>query len=238
MGTRGMQGFTIIEVILFLAITGLMLAAMLVGVAGTINRSRYDDAVNGLLDYMQGQYNLVTNVRNNNTDGAYSCSGGVVQAVGTSNCTIVGRIISSSDGQHIVSKPIISTQQADLSATSESAMLASMSMQVASQTSDDESFTMSWDTLFYTDPKKVSSSQNFAALMIRMPDSAAVRTYALAQTAPTDLSVFWTTPDATVPLCVNPKGLIGSKQNGVLLTSKATNSSGVSFIAAGDGVCL
>ena len=58
------QGFTIIEVSLFLAITGLIFIGMIIGVNGALNQNHYDDDVRLLTDFIQSVYSKVTNVEN------------------------------------------------------------------------------------------------------------------------------------------------------------------------------
>ncbi len=53
------RGFTIIEVILFLAISGLLLGVAIASVNANINNSRFNDAVRSTTSYLQGQYSEV-----------------------------------------------------------------------------------------------------------------------------------------------------------------------------------
>lgn len=55
-------GFTLIEVAIFLVITGALFAAVTVGVQNSIYHQRQNDAVQNLLEYLRGIYSQVTNV--------------------------------------------------------------------------------------------------------------------------------------------------------------------------------
>lgn len=55
-------GFTIIEVMLFLALTGLLLSGVLVGLGSNISRQRYNDAVEDVADILQNQYSFVSDI--------------------------------------------------------------------------------------------------------------------------------------------------------------------------------
>jgi prepilin-type N-terminal cleavage/methylation domain-containing protein len=55
MNTRR-QGFTIIETVLVLAITGLLLAVILATIGNSLNQQRYTDSVNQTLDHFRGLY--------------------------------------------------------------------------------------------------------------------------------------------------------------------------------------
>jgi len=58
-------GFTIIEVMLFLALTGLLLSGVLIGLGSNLSRQRYNDAVEDIADILQDQYSFVSDIRIN-----------------------------------------------------------------------------------------------------------------------------------------------------------------------------
>jgi prepilin-type N-terminal cleavage/methylation domain-containing protein len=55
------KGFTIIEVMIFLAISGLLLVGVLIGTGTTIARQRYNDAVQSFAEFLRQQYSFVIN---------------------------------------------------------------------------------------------------------------------------------------------------------------------------------
>ena len=67
MALKDRQGFTIIEVILFLAITGALLAGLLAGSVSSIKRQRYNDSVNDFVEFLRRTYSEVVNVENERT---------------------------------------------------------------------------------------------------------------------------------------------------------------------------
>lgn len=71
------KGFTIIEVMLFLALSGLLLVGILGGLGGNIARQRYNDAVQDTVNMFRDQYSFVTDtevsIRDNKNDA--SCYG-------------------------------------------------------------------------------------------------------------------------------------------------------------------
>lgn len=95
------RGFTIIEVILFLGISGLLLVGLLVGTSSSVARQRYNDSVNSFKDLMQDQYMYVSNVDNDRNDNL-NISGGT-QCKGQDNvndsphgrtkCMVYGKLI-------------------------------------------------------------------------------------------------------------------------------------------------
>lgn len=101
MGTNNKHGFTIIETMLFLAITGLMVLAILVGTGATINIQRYRDSVTTLKSFLQQQYTDVANVRNEarltdlscDSNAVVSETAGATKPRGQGDCVIIGRFV-------------------------------------------------------------------------------------------------------------------------------------------------
>lgn len=233
MGNDSRLGFTIIEVMLFLAVTGLMIAAMFIGVSGAINRERYNDAVASFTDYMQGQYNLVDNVRNNRGVSASGCGS---ESRGQSDCTVVGRVVYSNDGngREVVSKPLISeVDQNNYDESSEDNLLTSMQLAWDSfGDADTDTYGMSWGTRVYTDRYK--SNFTFAAMIIRIPGGA-IKTYTRGS-LPTNVQDFWQ-DSSNINLCVDSASLVGSGNSGIRLRNSATNSASVEYIPPGETAC-
>ncbi len=81
------QGFTLIEVMLVFAITGLMLIGVLAGTYSSINHQRYNDAVRSFADFWQGEYATAVSPQSNGN--------------GNSNeLAIFGKVISISDSDN------------------------------------------------------------------------------------------------------------------------------------------
>ena len=77
------KGFTIIEVMLFLALSGLLLVGILGGLGGNIARQRYNDAVQDTVNMLRDQYSFVTDteiaVRSSNDASCYGLVGSDIQ---------------------------------------------------------------------------------------------------------------------------------------------------------------
>ena len=58
------RGFTIIETMLVLAITGLVVAVVLVNIGTALRNEQYHKAVDQVHDYFQGQYSLNSAILN------------------------------------------------------------------------------------------------------------------------------------------------------------------------------
>lgn len=101
MKTPAQGGFTIVEVILFLAVTGLLMIGVLVGSSATLGQQRYRDSVNSLKGLIQEQYSSATNVINDSIENPVCTRTGAEirfadetkQARGTSECLQIGRFL-------------------------------------------------------------------------------------------------------------------------------------------------
>lgn len=105
MGKVNQSGFTVIEVILFLAITGVLFAVLMIGVGTGINQQRYLDSARSYKALIQDQYAAALNTENSITQvgectvDATSNRGAINQDAnrntdrGTSKCVVMGRAI-------------------------------------------------------------------------------------------------------------------------------------------------
>lgn len=95
--TSNQRGFTIIEVILFLAISGMLLAIAIATITTNINNSRFNDAIRSTTSYLQGQYSAVAAGQSDRDTGTGCDASGAITnsptAAGMSNCVIMGRFI-------------------------------------------------------------------------------------------------------------------------------------------------
>ncbi len=95
MGDRASSGFTIIEVILFLAVTGALIAGMMVATSMTLGTQRYRDATESFKALVQEQYAGITSVQNSRSHSltcdsqANVISGDVLR--GQSDCVLMGK---------------------------------------------------------------------------------------------------------------------------------------------------
>lgn len=87
------RGFTIVETVLFLAITGALFAALMIGVGTGITQQRYIEGVRGYRALLQDQYSAAMNIVNEHDAGTVACPSGAPVARGMSNCVILGRAV-------------------------------------------------------------------------------------------------------------------------------------------------
>lgn len=234
MGVKTHKGFTIIELVLFLGITGLVMAVLLVGVGSSLSRERYRDAVSSFQDYMQGQYNLVANV-NNYREPTDICQGGKIVTSpnpdtgrGTSDCTIVGRVIYSTDGGDSVNSAQVyaTTDVAQLSGDDDVQVLNNAHL-IASPTL--EPYNIGWSATL-VDPRPGDLLSVFSILIVRMPTTGLIHTYALAQANQTPAALVGAQiTQGGLHICVNNSQFVANSAGrvGIIIAPDAVNSSGV-----------
>lgn len=174
-------GFTITEVMMFLAVSGLLLVAALAGVSTNINNTRFNDTVRSVTSYLQGQYDEVANGLNDresnvscDASAAINTSGST--APGMTNCVVLGRFIKI-EGDSFTSRyiigystlPFAELPENDVQALSDAAMV----IRVANDTEGPAgSFDVPWSIAMSGWRKGATpSSQPLGLAIIRSPVS-------------------------------------------------------------------
>lgn len=86
------QGFTIIEVIIFIAISGALLTFAFIGMGSLARQARFSDSITSLHSTIQRQYEEVANGVNTRAPSV-GCSGTLMQP-GTDDCLLLGKVIT------------------------------------------------------------------------------------------------------------------------------------------------
>ncbi len=236
------QGFTIIELVLVFAITGLVIAMVLTGIGNSLRAERYRDATNQTIDFFQGLYSKTANI-SNDRDAAKNCDEHVVNEVydtggkgrGTSECFLTGYFIRSSDnGDSITSQLVIARRDAnadpDIGTLSEAATLRRSHLHATEQST----YTLDWGArlLQGSDPAR------FTMLIARSPVSGVIRTYVDLTSNTATMASLLTEPGlvSDARFCIDPSGIFnaGIAKNGFVVDSGASNSSNVRQLSAGD----
>lgn len=145
-------GFTVIEVILFLAISGLLLFGALAGINSSVNSTRFNDAVNTVTSYFQKQYAEVSDGRNAR-DASLGCDNGNVNngntSIGSTKCVVLGRLLQFNTGTSIIStRYIIGIDTTNISAGDSAAVVAASPKAVVGNTNLEDTFEVPWSTNF------------------------------------------------------------------------------------------
>ena len=246
MGIKTNNGFTIIEVMLFLAVTGALTITILAGAGVSITQQRYRDSVNSLKSVIQDQYAEVSNVVNDrNQDWTCTTAGNVLfveaaagQPRGTSDCVVLGRIVTINEtGTTLTSSNVIGYRTPGVAAGASD--LAELDSNYAMTISpvNPETTDMSWGAQVVK--AKSTNAQPLSIMIIRSPLSGALITFTAEgiQTNPKTM-LNAGNMSAVRNLCVNPDGvLIGAKRLEVRISGYATSQTGVSVPTEGESVC-
>lgn len=113
MGMVVERGFTVIELMLFLAISGLLLVGLMVGVGNNITQQRYRDEVVSFKSLIQNQYSEVLTPQN--VSSQVICDGAAADDRGTTDCVILGRAIQiDNDGSRLTISNVVGSEPAEL----------------------------------------------------------------------------------------------------------------------------
>ena len=100
------SGFTVVELTIFIAISGLLLVVALAGVGATTSSTRFNDGVRSLETFLQSEYADTINGVNprSSTD---DCFGGTGSQPGASTCLLLGRVIEFDTGADSVKSYVV-----------------------------------------------------------------------------------------------------------------------------------
>lgn len=243
------KGFTLIEIILFLAITSLMLTGVLASSGSSVSRQRYTDTAYSLQSSIQDLYTETLNTRNTTstnitcqTDGSVGYGGAGSVPRGQTKCVLLGKYLTSSDdGKTLISYSVVGYQSTTPTATDDLSVLRSYSMKTLPTSIEQES--MQWGVAM----QKASpvGPPRFTLLILRAPTSGVIRTFVAESNSSAitnDLIVNSSSMQRTLVVCLDANDLtnIGGRL-GVKVLSGASSASGVEFLGSetkiADGGC-
>ncbi len=168
-------GFTIVEVVLFLAISG----ALAIGIIGSamvgINMQRYSDSVTSFKAEVQTQFSRTYSVSNPRSDSDSSCEIDSDESteLGTTECLILGRILTVDIDGQVTAANLISTQKEDVINSSDTDEQQLASLEPAIDTVGLETSSMAWDT-------RITNGSNIgpvSLVILRAPSTGNVHSY-------------------------------------------------------------
>jgi type II secretory pathway pseudopilin PulG len=223
-------GFTIIETMLFLGITGLLVMGILVGAGTSINIQRYHDSVASLQSTLQQQYSEVANVSNESTGGLECYGNSQTTPVGQSDCVIVGRYISTANGSSLSIKSVvgyISSATSFSSIQNDIDAINAINIQVSPV--NGQTYDIEWGSSLVRPGG--SNPLAFSMLVLRSPVSGVVRTFIDPNAAIADSNISTlvnqTALTQSVKACVNSNGLFTGGKSAVFISPSSTSASGV-----------
>lgn len=239
---RQQSGFTIIEVMLFLAVSAALGTAIFVGSGVAIGNQRYRDALNSFQSHIQQQYNEVANVVNTRGDDQ-SCTSAAPTHRGMSNCYIVGRVMTIQENKDIavsnVRGEISSAAEQDLKNRS-SDLEALNAYTYTIDTSTTESSELAWGATL------TGVSDPFTILILRSPLSGTIRTFTYEGNIINEGGVLQKELDSESALsaeymqerllCLDQAAFTTSPQLGVMIRAGAAGANGVE-LTTDTGMC-
>jgi type II secretory pathway pseudopilin PulG len=222
------KGFTIIETMLFLAVTALLIVGVLTNVGSSINVQRYRDSVTALQSVLQQQFSEVSNVNNSN-DGSLACNG-ATEARGQSDCVLLGRYITTSDGKTLAIKNIMGHINPGVTLLSDD-ITALQQYNIEISPLQGEDYEVEWGGTLKETAANGGSTSNFSILILRSPSSGVNRTFIDPDNSIADnrISTMLNTTmlSRSVDMCVDSNGLFNGGKSSVTINAYATNASSV-----------
>jgi len=241
------NGFTIIETMLFLGVTGLLVMGVLVGTGASINIQRYRDSITSLQSLLQQQFSDVASVSNGrSSDWDCDSNGTVVEKLGSnisrgqSECVMLGRLITTTNtSQSILIRDIIGYAPSSVTpAQNDIDALSQYNMQVSPVTKS--SYNIEWNSSMIK-PKPSNEPAEFSILILQSPISGIVRAFIdNDEVVQNDkikslIKLESLQESASVKICINPNGLFDGKKMAVTVTAGASSASGVETLGENSG---
>ncbi|HEU5187600.1 MAG TPA: hypothetical protein VFT87_03795, partial [Candidatus Saccharimonadales bacterium] len=161
-GLRGrQQGYTVVEVSLFLAVSGLLFLVAIFTTGNTIRNFRFTDSGNSLEAYVQKQYDNVLNGVNPRGSNI-TCTNSVVtpgtQNPGTSNCFFMGKLLLFATGSsQVTSYNIVGAEPATVASGQTDEQLITVYQPKIIAAAGSETYSIPWQA-FVSGIRRVSTA--------------------------------------------------------------------------------
>lgn len=238
-------GFTLVEVALFLAITGLLFMMVTVGVQNSIYQQRYNEAVQSFADFIGNLYAEVMNVQSNNN--------------GRTKTAMYGKLVVFNKGNEkqeirVYDVDGMAANSAELETGTTLELLKKLGADVVRKSKEELNLYVPVGIIEIYQPKwgariqKTDSFDDFegSVLIVRDPKSGVVQTYVSKQTfdvkdsytsegKPGVLTNVLTSDEFKfndVDFCINPNGEAESNNRAdIRLKRRAQNQSGIEIMS-------
>jgi type II secretory pathway pseudopilin PulG len=238
-------GFTIIETMLFLAITALLIVGVLAGTGSSINTQRYRDSITSLQAFFQQQFSNVSNVSNDrNNDWSCDSSSIITSQTpgngvdrGQSDCVILGEYITTTNNSQTLSiKSVVGYIPPDSTlASNDLDAIKQYKIKVSPVVSD--TYDIEWNASL-----AIPGNDNpslISILIVRSPLSGVIRTFIDSTQVVADNDVASLVSQAaltqSVKVCVNSNGLAGGNRMAVVIDAGATSASSIETLGDNSG---
>ncbi len=235
------NGFTIIETMLFLGISGMLIVGILIGTGTSINVQRYHDSVTSFRSFLQQQYSDVSNIRNESTINPCYGDGTQNNPRGQSDCVVLGRYITTTDSKAFSVKSVIGYIPASSASPKDDIeALIEYRIIISPSTSDSASYDLEWGSSI---AKLNGDPMLFSMLILRSPVSGITRTFidnnlSVSESNIGDLlTSSQSSLSQTITACIDSNGLFNGAKMAVRVNANTTRANGVETLGDGSG-CL
>jgi len=246
-------GFTIVETMLFLAITGLLIMGVLAGVGNSVNNQKYHDSITSLQSKLQEQYSDTSSVDNDRSATAFmSCypdatvetGGSTPLPLGQSDCVILGKYITYNDDSKLVIRKVIGyITPGTLPLANDVLTLAAYKMKpLLLNDISSETYDIEWGSTLVGDKTADTSHLYFSMLILRSPLSGVARTFIKTGSVATDSNIKSLLDDGlnqSLKMCIKDTGtVLGSgDRSAVFVIANTTGTSGVQVQGGASSLC-
>ncbi|MDO4870627.1 MAG: prepilin-type N-terminal cleavage/methylation domain-containing protein [Candidatus Saccharibacteria bacterium] len=251
------SGFTILEVMLVLAITFLIFIAMTGTIQISISRQRYNDSVTSFQDFLQRQYSEVQNVV---VDEGGNRIAGCGDKRGRSDCYVIGRLLTfvevdgysavnvdqivyitddTSGGANVGGRKKLKYDDYDLTDV--------VGADIKTNGTRVEQYSFEWGAKAYRPNKGNSFKNDLSIFIFRSPETGTIRTYVKTGSLITTSKISSmlgkksdpgepsTTPttDKNLDICVVADGAVFTPNRAVRINSGASSASAIELPVPG-----
>jgi type II secretory pathway pseudopilin PulG len=240
-------GFTIIETMLFLAITALLVVGLLVGTGNSINTQRYRDSISSLQSFLQQQYSEVANVENDNTTNLCYGDSTTNNLRGQSNCVLLGRLITTTNNSNVlqIRRVVGYIPSSPTSSLDDIQIFKAGGYNISVTDTMNETYNLEWGSSTVDIVANGSNPMTFSILIVRSPNSGIVRTFInpnksidaidIQNTSVNDGILNAAALQTPLKVCVDSNGLFTGARSAVIIDANSSGSSGIETLGDKSG---
>lgn len=227
------RGFTIIETMLFLAISGVLTVAIMVGAGMSIGSQRYKDAVATLQSDIQQQYEDAVSIKNGR-GASDTIPSGCVGDRGQTDCILMGKLMTITGNGRVTQYVVYGSEPTPpLSETITNEYTVMRAYVPSVVASSAQETTMEWGTGIAwpeagSGARPVGTNRDIAILVIRSPRTGIVYTFTRDDASQANLvSMINSAQRNRRTICVAPTGWVISDRMSVSVAAGASSANAV-----------
>ena len=240
---KNQRGFTIIEVMLFLAVSGALAVGILAGSGVAITQQRYRDSVNSLQTLVRQQYSQSDHVINdrekdrNCKNAVINVTSGAPEARGTSECVVIGKYMTITNGTVVTISSVVGEAKAGTSISDASNDFEALKQyDLGVSDADKDVSDVAWGASV-RDISDTDNQKDIAILILRSPLTGSLRTFTgPIPSASESISVLVDQANAAEKkICVDSASIVACPTLGIVIRANASSASAVELLGADAG---